>query len=103
MAINPAAAAAAYANAAKMPAGAATASPAPGAGPNFADMVKDAVGSVITSGKAAETQAVASATKNAEIVDVVTAVTQAELTLQTVVAVRDKVIAAYQEVMKMPI
>jgi flagellar hook-basal body complex protein FliE len=33
----------------------------------------------------------------------VTAVSQAETTLQTVVAVRDKVIAAYQDIIKMPI
>lgn len=100
MAINPAAAAAAYGKAAQVQAqpGAPT-----GAGPNFADMVKDMVGSAIETSKAAEGQAVKGATQNAEIVDVVTAITAAELTLQTVVAVRDKVIAAYQEVMKMPI
>ena len=34
---------------------------------------------------------------------VVNAVNAAELTLETVVAVRDKVIAAYQDIMKMPI
>ena len=39
----------------------------------------------------------------AELTDVVTAVTSAELTLQTVVAVRDRVISAYQEIMRMPI
>lgn len=39
----------------------------------------------------------------ADLTDVVTAVGKAELTLQTVVAVRDKVIQAYQEVLRMPI
>jgi flagellar hook-basal body complex protein FliE len=38
-----------------------------------------------------------------DIVDVVQAVNSAELTLDTVVAVRDKVIAAYQSIMQMPI
>ena len=33
----------------------------------------------------------------------VTAVANAELALQTVVAVRDQVVAAYQEIMRMPI
>jgi len=34
---------------------------------------------------------------------VVTAVTNAEVTLQTVVAVRDKVISAYQDILRMPV
>ncbi len=38
----------------------------------------------------------------ADIVDVVNAVNSAELTLDTVVAVRDKVISAYQSIMQMP-
>jgi flagellar hook-basal body complex protein FliE len=40
---------------------------------------------------------------NVDIRDVVMAVNNAEVTLQTVVAVRDKVIAAYQDIMRMPI
>ncbi|MBV9993144.1 MAG: flagellar hook-basal body complex protein FliE, partial [Alphaproteobacteria bacterium] len=40
---------------------------------------------------------------NANIVDVVNAVNSAELTLDTVVAVRDKVVQAYQSIMNMPI
>jgi flagellar hook-basal body complex protein FliE len=43
------------------------------------------------------------ATGKGDIVNVVSAVNQAELTLDTVVAVRDKVIQAYQTVMQMPI
>ncbi len=39
----------------------------------------------------------------ASIVDVVSAVNQAEMTLDTVVAVRDKVVQAYQSIMNMPI
>ena len=39
----------------------------------------------------------------ANIVDVVNSVNAAELTLDTVVAVRDKVVAAYQSIMNMPI
>ena len=37
------------------------------------------------------------------MIDVVTAVANAELTLETVVAIRDQVIQAYQEVIRMPI
>ena len=36
-------------------------------------------------------------------VDVVQSVNAAEITLDTVVAVRDKVVAAYQSIMNMPI
>ena len=39
----------------------------------------------------------------ADVTDVVMAVTNAETTLQTVVAVRDRVMAAYQEILRMPI
>ena len=39
----------------------------------------------------------------ADLADVVTAVSNAELTLQTVVAVRDRVVAAYLDILKMPI
>jgi len=104
MAINPASVANAYANAAKAAANSASGAPGvPESGPSFADLIKDAVGNVVSTAKTAETQAVAGITKHAEITDVVAAVTSAELTLQTVVAVRDKVINAYQEIMKMPI
>ena len=37
------------------------------------------------------------------LIDVVTAVTSAEASLETVMAVRDQVIQAYQEIMRMPI
>ncbi len=39
----------------------------------------------------------------ADLKDVVTAVANAENTLETVVAVRDKVLSAYQEILRMPI
>ena len=39
----------------------------------------------------------------AEMVDVVTAVSNAEMVLETVTTVRDRVISAYQEIMRMPI
>ena len=39
----------------------------------------------------------------ADVADVVTAVTNAEVALQTVMAVRDRVIQAYQDIIRMPI
>ena len=37
------------------------------------------------------------------MIDVVTAVAESETAIQTMVAVRDKVITAYEEILKMPI
>lgn len=39
----------------------------------------------------------------ADITSVVTAVSQAEVTLQTVITIRDKIISAYQDIIKMQI
>ena len=39
----------------------------------------------------------------AQLVDVVTAVSSAQASLETVMAVRDQVISAYKEIMAMPI
>ncbi len=102
MAVNVLNAAAAYANAAR--AGSSPgmeARPSPGGG--FAEMVKEAVGNSIETLQAAEQQSLKAATKEADILEVVTAVGNAEVTLQSVVAVRDRVVQAYQEIMRMPI
>ena len=73
-----------------------------GAG-DFSSMLERAVGSVAESGRKAEAQAMAAASGKADLVEVVTAVAESETALQTLVAVRDKVIAAYEEIMRMPI
>jgi flagellar hook-basal body complex protein FliE len=71
---------------------------------SFGDFLEKAISETVSTGKASEHQmAVTTAAKDNSIVDVVTAVSEAETTLQTVVAVRDKVIAAYQDIIKMPI
>ena len=44
-----------------------------------------------------------SITNDAELVDIVTAVSNAEVTLETVMALRDRMIQAYQEIIKTPI
>jgi len=103
----PAAAAAAYQAAASITApSAASAAIAPanvaGAG-SFADFLSGAVQDSIANIRAGEQAAQAAVTGNANIVDVVNAVNSAELSLNTVVAVRDKVVQAYQSIMNMPI
>lgn len=94
---------AAYATAAKGPV--ATVDPAPAAvpGSDFASMVKDIAQDAIGAAKNAEELGKAALAGKASLLDVVTAVNNAELTLETVVSVRDKVINAYNDIIKMPI
>ena len=72
-------------------------------GPSFGTMVKDAINSVVDAGRKSDAQSQAMASGKANIVDVVTAVTETEVAIQTMVSVRDKVIQAYEEIMRMPI
>jgi len=73
------------------------------AGPSFGAMVKDAIGSVVAAGKKSDGLAQGMAAGKANLVDVVTAVTETEVAIESLVSVRDKVIQAYEEIMRMPI
>ena len=77
------------------------ASATPGGG--FGDILKSAMTDVMKSTKTAETQMAMHTQGKAELIDVVTAVSSAEASLETAMAIRDQVIAAYQEIMLMPI
>ncbi|HWY61536.1 MAG TPA: flagellar hook-basal body complex protein FliE [Rhizomicrobium sp.] len=101
----PAAAAAAYQSIANMAGASATASPAAAAAPggSFSDFLSGAVKDTINTIGQGEQAATAQVTGKSNIVDVVNSVNAAELSLDTVVAVRDKVVAAYQAIMSMPI
>ena len=70
---------------------------------SFASVLKEAIGSVHEAGKKADVQSVAMVNGKSNMVDVVTAVAETEVAIDAVVAVRDKVITAYEEIMKMPI
>ena len=72
-------------------------------GGGFGDILKSAMTDVMKSTKNAETQMAAQVHGKAELVDVVTAISAAESSLETVMAIRDQVINAYQEIMRMPI
>jgi flagellar hook-basal body complex protein FliE len=69
----------------------------------FGAMVREAIGSVVEAGRKSDAQARALAAGKANVVDVVTAVAETEVAVETLVSVRDKVIQAYDEIMKMPI
>lgn len=73
------------------------------AGNSFADLVSNFVDSAKSAGVAAESATVQAVNGTADLNEVVTAVANAEIMLQTVVTVRDRVIQAYQEIIKMPI
>ena len=98
--MNPLMAARAYA---AVQGGAATGESTPAVGPGFGDMLKNVMGDMTQTSKAAETQMTSAVQGQANMIDVVTAVSSAEASLETVMAVRDQVIAAYQEIMRMPI
>ena len=72
-------------------------------GPDFGKMLNSAIGAVSQAGASAEGAISNAAMGRADLVDVVTAVAAAESTLETVIAVRDEVIKAYQDIMRMPI
>ena len=70
---------------------------------SFAELVSNALESSVTSGKKAEQISSLAVMGKADISDLATAVSQAELALNTVVTIRDKVISAYQQIMQMSI
>ncbi len=97
---NPAAAAGAYANTAKtMPLDGIAAVK----GESFSDALKGVAVEAVEALRAGEKASAGAVMGTASLTDVVEAVTAAELTLQTVVAVRDRMLNAYQEIMRMPI
>ena len=72
-------------------------------GSSFGDMVQSAITDAVKTSKNAETQMAAQVQGKAQLVDVATALSAAQSSLETVVAVRDQVITAYQEIMRMGI
>jgi len=96
-AVNPAQAAAAYRTiGAAEPATAAT-------GGGFGAALQRAVEGAVEAGHEADAGAARALTGQGGVTDAVLALSRAELALQTAVAVRDRVVSAYQDVMRMPI
>lgn len=73
------------------------------AGPSFFDMVGQSLNRAAATGYNSEATSMANLKGKAGLADVVTAVNEAETALNTVVAVRDKVIGAYNDIIKMQI
>jgi flagellar hook-basal body complex protein FliE len=105
--VSPLSAAGAYANIAKLATGVVK---PPGATPgadkalgSFGDVLKQAMQSVSETGQKSDAQSAAAVQGKGNMVDVVTSVAETEVAINAVVAVRDRVIAAYEEIMRMPI
>ena len=73
------------------------------AGPDFGSLVADSIGSVIEAGNNSDQKAMELVNGNANVVDVVTAISETEIAMETMVTIRDRVISAYEEIMRMPI
>jgi flagellar hook-basal body complex protein FliE len=89
-------------------AGSAATGTAPAAGTaapteSFGSLVENAMNAVADSARRADAQTLAAARGHADLVDVVTAVTESQTAVQALVGVRDRVISAYQQIMQMPI
>lgn len=83
--------------------GAAASGATEAAAPGFAELVESVVAQTTGQTRNAEAQMALAVHGQGSLIDVVTAISSAEASLETVIAVRDQVISAYQEIMRMPI
>ncbi len=93
----------AYANAVKGGGGGLEARDAGAPNGEFANLVKGAIQDAVKISERSEQATIAAVNDKADLNQVVTAVAEAEVTLRTVVAIRDKVIEAYREIIRMPV
>lgn len=106
MAMNSSAAAGAYSAVANLTSGLRGEVAKPGvekAATGFGDIVEALLSNVNETGAMTEAQGQKVAQGNADVLDLVTAVAETELAVETLVTVRDRVISAYQEILNMPI
>ena len=95
--VTPSAAADAYS---RVDSGGVAGSPASG---DFGATLQRAMQGAVDNLHAGEAKATEALTGGGNLTDVVTALSRAQLTLQTATAVRDRVVQAYQDIIKMPI
>ena len=80
-----------------------TALTAPSNGGTFADMLAQQVQGVVDAGKTSDAMAIDMVNGKANVVDMVNALSETEIAIESMVTVRDRVISAYEEIMRMPI
>ncbi len=72
-------------------------------GPSFGDFLSSAVESAIDTGHTAENVSAKALVHQASANDVVMAMTNFDVTMQEVTKIRDQVVSAYEDIIKMPI
>ena len=72
-------------------------------GGGFSQIMQNTLNETYKTTQVAEQQMASNAQGKTELIDAVTAVSSAQSNLETVIAIRDQVISAYQEIMRMPI
>ena len=72
-------------------------------GPSFMDFMQDSLQNAVATEYKGEQTSAAALVGKASANDVVVAVNQADITLQEMTAIRDKVVSAYEDILKMPI
>ncbi len=73
------------------------------ASPGFGRALESAIADAVATGHTADAASMQALAGHGDVTAVVTAVAKAELTLQTAVTIRDRVVQAYQDIMRMPI
>ena len=71
--------------------------------PSFGQLLAETASDAVEASRAGEAVSIRAASGSVDLQDVVEAVNAAEINLQTVVSIRDRVVSAYQEIMRMPI
>ena len=69
----------------------------------FSQMLQNVLGDIANKGAQMDMKAAAAANGKGDLVDVVTAVAETEVAVETLVSVRDRMIQAYEEIMRMQI
>ncbi|SDG93710.1 flagellar hook-basal body complex protein FliE [Pelagibacterium luteolum] len=72
-------------------------------GANFGQMLAEQINSVAEAGRQSDQLGIDMVNGKANVIDVVTALAETESAMETMVTVRDRVISAYEEIMRMPI
>jgi flagellar hook-basal body complex protein FliE len=70
---------------------------------SFSNLLAQAMSAVTETGKTADTATANATTGRTDMIDIVTAVAESETAMQTLISVRDRVISAYEEIMRMTI
>jgi flagellar hook-basal body complex protein FliE len=76
---------------------------APAGATAFSSLLGQSLNDAIDTGHQAEALSLSAIHGSGDLTQVVTAVSKAEIALQTTVALRDRVLQAYQDIIKMPI